>query len=170
MGIERSKKAAQSARIIIYVADTQSDITPLEALKEIEDYSDSQLIIVFNKSDIANDFDETTWKQSFNNVTMLHCSALLSTGIEELRQTIHELLNENREGEDIIVANSRHAQALRQASDSLRAFATALRSGVPTDLAAQDLRQSIYHLSTITGAITTPEILQNIFTHFCIGK
>ena len=69
-----------------------------------------------------------------------------------------------------LVIDARHADALGQAADALRDVRFGLRSGTPTDLVAQDLRRALHHLGTITGAVTTDDILSQIFSRFCIGK
>ena len=93
--------------------------------------------------------------------------------IERLRQTLISTA-EQRLGRDDdetpIVTNARHHAALTAAAQSLRRTAQGIADGTYTDLIAQDLRQALHHLSTITGTITTPDILQSIFTSFCIGK
>ncbi len=169
MGIERSRNAADAARIIIYVVDASAGVTPSSAALDFS-CGDSSLIIVANKCDLANDFDDAAWHEAYPHAEILHCSALHGSGIEDLRETITRILAADTATADIIVANARHAEALGLAADSLRALSSSLREGIPTDLAAQDLRQAIHHLSSITGTITTPEILQNIFMNFCIGK
>ncbi len=69
-----------------------------------------------------------------------------------------------------IVSNSRHYDALRKAHDALRESLSGLSGGLPSDLIAQDIRQALHWLGTITGEITTDEILSSIFSKFCIGK
>jgi len=170
IGIKRSRNAARNARIVIYVLDSKSDITPSDAITELSGLPQKQLIIVANKIDIADNFYFEEWVKVFPEAKILLCSALNGNGIEDLKGVISQKLAADAEEADIIVTNARHASALTEASESLRIFAEALRQGIPTDLAAQDLRQAIYSLSSITGAITTPEILNNIFEHFCIGK
>ena len=76
----------------------------------------------------------------------------------------------DRENGEVMLTNTRHAQALTLAAGSISDFIDALRANIPTDLAAQLLRETLHHLSTVTGTITTPDILQSIFTNFCIGK
>lgn len=73
-------------------------------------------------------------------------------------------------GDAVIVTNARHYQALLHASESLRRVIDGLQTTLPPDLIAQDVRETIHHLSTITGDITTPDILSTIFSRFCIGK
>ena len=71
---------------------------------------------------------------------------------------------------ETIVSNSRHYEALVRASASLDRARCGLRADLPADLLAQDIRETIHHLGTITGEITTDEILGNIFSKFCVGK
>jgi tRNA modification GTPase len=69
-----------------------------------------------------------------------------------------------------MVTNQRHVQALSDARASLLRVREGLAFGLPTDLAAQDIREAIYHLGSIVGEISTDEVLGNIFRNFCIGK
>ena len=69
-----------------------------------------------------------------------------------------------------LVTNQRHVQALSDSRTSLLRVRDGLASGLPTDLAAQDIREAIYHLGSIVGEISTDEVLRNIFRNFCIGK
>lgn len=77
------------------------------------------------------------------------------------------LLNDDQ---TVIVTNARHYQALLAASASLQRVISGLRTNLSGDLVAQDVRETLHHLSSITGAITTPDILATIFSRFCIGK
>ena len=72
--------------------------------------------------------------------------------------------------QEITVTNARHSQALQQALTSIERTITGINQDQTIDLITQDMRETIHHLGTITGAVTTPDILQSIFTHFCIGK
>ncbi len=170
LGIEKTRSAAETARLVIYVIDPSQNMDVQEAVSELKNIDKEGLIIVVNKSDLQEKFDDSAWNEAFPDACILHCSALLNQGIDRLRQTINECLNQGSEGDDIIVSNARHAVALNDAGKSLENLAASLRAGIPCDLAAQDLREAIYSLSTITGTISTPEILQNIFENFCIGK
>lgn len=79
----------------------------------------------------------------------------------------HALLNDDQ---TVIVTNARHYQALLAASASLQRVISGLRTNLSGDLVAQDVRETLHHLSSITGVITTPDILATIFSRFCIGK
>ena len=166
LGIERSHSVASAANIVIYVVDSSIASNPEETARELPHID----IIVANKTDLPQQFDSATWQKVYPTATILPCSARNGKGIDTLRQTICDLLRADTSEDDIIVANARHAQSLAEAAANLEALSAALRNGIPTDLAAQDLRAAIHHLSTIPGTITTPEILQNIYKNFCIGK
>ncbi len=84
--------------------------------------------------------------------------------------SIADNLRGSTDEDTILVTNIRHAQALREAASSTSAILQGLRTGLPGDLIAQDLRATLHHLSSITGTITTPDILASIFSRFCIGK
>jgi len=73
-------------------------------------------------------------------------------------------------GDGILVNNSRHFEALSHALESINEVQKGFETGIPSDLIAIDLRQSLYYLGSITGEITSDEILGNIFGKFCIGK
>jgi len=69
-----------------------------------------------------------------------------------------------------VTSNLRHFEALSKALKELKTIQTGLTNRIPSDLIAIDLRQALYHLGTITGQVTTQDILENIFGRFCIGK
>ena len=108
---------------------------------------------------------------AFSGVNILKISAKTGLGIENLKQILaqsqKDLLGSS---EETLVTNQRHAQALSDAYTSLFRVREGLATGLPTDLAAQDIREAIYHLGSIVGEISTDEVLGNIFRNFCIGK
>ena len=113
-------------------------------------------------------FEENSSK---NVINLLPISAKTGSGISTLRgllaSTQRDLLADS---DTTLVTNQRHVQALADARTSLLRVRDGLASGLPTDLAAQDIREAIYHLGSIVGEISTDEVLGNIFRNFCIGK
>ncbi len=170
LGIERSRRAAASAQLVLLVVDAtdpQYDSTTIGQLDS------GHTIIVINKTDVCPAPDISALTEALPQATTIEVSALNDTGIDRLRHLIVEKLNDTlgeNAGADIIVTNQRHAHAFSEAARLLRAVTDGLDTALPPDLIAQDLREAIHNLSSVTGAITTPEILQSIFTHFCIGK
>lgn len=106
-------------------------------------------------------------------VSSINFSTKTGEGHQELLATLTSIADNLRGSTDedtILVTNIRHAQALREAASSTSAILQGLRTGLPGDLIAQDLRATLHHLSSITGTLTTPDILASIFSRFCIGK
>ena len=104
-------------------------------------------------------------------VKIIPISAKTGSGVKELRAhlatTQRDILGDS---DTTLVTNQRHVQALSDARTSLLRVREGLASGLPTDLAAQDIREAIYHIGSIVGEISTDEVLGNIFANFCIGK
>jgi len=104
-------------------------------------------------------------------VNILPISAKTGSGIGTLREllasTQRDLLGDS---DTTLVTNQRHVQALTDARTSLLRVREGLAAALPTDLAAQDIREAIYHIGSIVGEISTDEVLGNIFRNFCIGK
>lgn len=110
-------------------------------------------------------YDLQNW-MSFNYI-----SAKDTNDVEELKTTIFDCYSsESIDANTVLVTNVRHYEALLHAAESLNAVQQGLENGIPTDLVSQDLRDALYHLGSITGEITTNEILETIFSRFCIGK
>ena len=128
----------------------------------------TRLVKVEEKSGTESHLDRNTAK---NVINILPISAKTGSGIGTLREllasTQRDLLGDS---DTTLVTNQRHVQALTDARTSLLRVRDGLASGLPTDLAAQDIREAIYHIGSIVGEISTDEVLGNIFRNFCIGK
>lgn len=108
---------------------------------------------------------------SKNRVIVVEISAKQGTGVDVLRKILADSQKDLLTDSDTtLVTNQRHVQALQDTSTALQRVQQGLASGIPTDLAAQDLREAIYHLGSIVGEISTDEVLGSIFQNFCIGK
>ena len=106
-----------------------------------------------------------------DSIAVIPISAKTGSGLEILRTHLASTQRDLMADSDTtLVTNQRHAQALSDVRTSLLRVRDGLASGIPTDLAAQDIRESIYHIGSIVGEISTDEILGNIFRNFCIGK
>ena len=106
-----------------------------------------------------------------DSIAVIPISAKTGSGLEILRTHLASTQRDLMADSDTtLVTNQRHAQALSDARTSLLRVRDGLAAGIPTDLAAQDIREAIYHLGSIVGEISTDEVLGNIFRNFCIGK
>ena len=153
LGIERSLKAAKKARIIILMRDDEHDYPELPSfdLRPLTfDQHPCVVIKIHNKSD--------------------NFQALNGIGIDELKQ---KLVYSAPSNDDAVVVNQRHKETLTMALADIQRAIAALKQGLSGDLVSEDLRLCIQHLADILGGegtITTPEVLANIFKHFCVGK
>lgn len=176
LGIERSWQALNRASIIISVVDaSRPHPSPIADIHTAT--PDIPTILLLNKSDLASGgpdgFPHSINVDSLDYASVIHFSTKTGEGHKELLTALTDIADRLRGTTDedtILVTNLRHAQALREAADSTTAILDGLRSNLPGDLIAQDLRATLHHLSTITGTLTTPDILSSIFSRFCIGK
>ena len=196
IGIERTFKKINEASIVLGMIDLTRDFdSTCETINEIiskVNFDEQTLAILLNKTDISeinkkvilynyivslldnkgigHNMAETSL-DSDAKVQIIPISAKNGAGLEILRthlaSTQRDLLADS---DTTLVTNQRHAQALSDARASLLRVREGLASGIPTDLAAQDIREAIYHLGSIVGEISTDEVLGNIFRNFCIGK
>ena len=163
------------------------------------DFTCQKLMILLNKVDITSDnknvniinyivsllnnkgisgevYDSTNKSESSatregKTVGIIQISAKTGAGTDILRCLLAESQqNLLGDSDTTLLTNQRHVQALADARTSLLRVRDGLASGLPTDLAAQDIREAIYHLGSIIGEISTDEVLGNIFANFCIGK
>ena len=158
MGIERSRRAAERAQIIILLTEPGVDFI------EVETRADQKVIRVVNKADKLNNI-------SISVPNTISISALNNIGIEELEQQLIALAKPSEAQGDIILTNRRHYDALNDAHNSLGNVIFALDSQLSGDLVAEDLRAVIESLNSVLGqSITSQDTLNNIFKNFCIGK
>ena len=119
----------------------------------------------------ASEIEPTGEKRTDSAVRIIPISAKTGSGIDILRTVLAKSQRDLLADSDTtLVTNQRHVQALSDARTSLLRDRNGLAAGLPTDLAAQDIREAIYHIGSIVGEISTDEVLGNIFRNFCIGK
>ena len=167
-GVERTREKMKQARLIIYLFDPTQD--EIEAVQEqISDVKELNIpfVTIINKSDLLSDEQRLKYKE----LNPIYISAKEQIGIEELKD---ELLNQvnlsNINTDDIMVTNIRHVEALQNTQTALEKVLYGIDNPVTSDFLAMDIRQALYHLGEITGTVTTDDLLDNIFSKFCIGK
>lgn len=172
LGIERSRQALNRAAIVISVVDSsQPHLSPIADIHTAT--PDIPTILLLNKSDLTDEASLSANTVVSDNVTVIPFSTRTGQGHQQLLSTLTTIADRLRGTTDedtILVTNLRHAQALREAASSTAAILDGLRTNLPGDLIAQDLRATLHHLSSITGTLTTPDILASIFSRFCVGK
>jgi len=129
-------------------------------------------LIVVNKCDLGISLSEDAKCFLLEKGPTAYVSALTGEGIEELKQLIYRQLvdGSQRTSENVIITNERHYQALEQSLDSLRRARGDLASGFTEEVALANLHQSLQSLGVITGETLIADIINQIFSTFCIGK
>jgi tRNA modification GTPase len=169
-GIEKSLQKMQQADVVLYLFDVEE--TGVEELKgKIKELETQNIryLLVGNKIDVA---DETVAREKFAYIEgILFIAAKEGLHMEVLKERMLDVVLQNGVlGENVIVTNARHYHALAEVYKSLLDIDEGLRSGLPGDLLALDIRRSLQYLGEITGEITNEDQLDYIFSKFCIGK
>lgn len=168
MGIERSREKIVQAKIVLCLADLSVSTSIEEVLnwaKEIHStHPYKKVVIVANKQDISSNSIE------FSD-NMISISAKEGVGIAALKEKLVEIvIGDFSLSNETIVSNIRHYDALIKTATSLQKAKDNLATGITADFVAMDIRQAMFDLGTITGDISTDDLLGNIFSKFCIGK
>jgi tRNA modification GTPase len=170
IGIQRAMDRIRKAAIILWMVDLSADTdTQLQCiLSQIDELPDVQHFLICNKADIA------TEKGNISHINDLKCftiSAKTGEGISALESAMVEAAKRDYNPDaELIVTNERHHAALKAGAESLQRAREALDTGISADFIAQDVREALHHLGTVTGAVTTDTLLSSIFSRFCIGK
>lgn len=166
-GIRRAMDRAHRAQVVLYLFDATQDApdASAHAIAALQLPSDIQVVTLWNKVDAA---PPGTLPAPTENV--LHISAATGQGMDALKTRLIELAAHDTSASAVVVTNIRHAEALRASADALRAVKSGFEMDVPTDLVASDVRQALHHLGSITGEINPDDLLDHIFSNFCIGK
>ena len=189
IGVDRAKAALVKAFIAIWMMDSTMPIEPqLQPMLEFHySHPDTPIIPLLNKSDLASqsplsnqlnsDSIESVIQQFLAQpkggsiYSPIYFSTLTRQGLSDLLSRLKSIITANSNPEtDIIITNARHFEALTRASVALTRAKENLLLSVSTDLTAQDIREAISYLSTLTGSITSDTLLHSIFSRFCIGK
>ncbi|MFN6015375.1 MAG: tRNA uridine-5-carboxymethylaminomethyl(34) synthesis GTPase MnmE [Flavobacteriales bacterium] len=169
MGLERSKETIRQAAVVLCMADSTVEGSLEEVLQwaqEIrETYPDKKVLVLANKADM----NSIHTARSLSGVEEI--SAKEGKGIDELKkELVAQVVGDYSLANDTIVSNARHYDALRRTAESLEKARFGLENNITADFVAMDIRQAMYDLGTITGDISTDDLLGNIFSKFCIGK
>jgi tRNA modification GTPase len=167
IGVERTmEKIAQSA-LVIYVYDAAA-LTAEELNNDLAKLQQQGVTIltVANKADLLS----LEKIEELNQSNIIAISAKEKTAINDLRSKIyHSAIKEQLDGNETLVTNIRHLEALQRTEEALTNVLRGM-DAVTSDFLSMDIKQALHYLGEITGAVTTDDLLDNIFSKFCIGK
>ena len=174
LGMERSRRAAADADAVLLVVDASRNLTEeeYELRRQLTSASSILGIVLLNKSDLPARLTEEE-KQAFSGSwPYIDASAKTGHGIDETRKVILKQISGDDEPDrdDFMITNLRHCQALEIALDGLGRGRGALQKGMSEEFALFDLRRALDTLGEITGETNTENLLDEIFSRFCIGK
>ncbi|MEW6001447.1 MAG: tRNA uridine-5-carboxymethylaminomethyl(34) synthesis GTPase MnmE [Nitrospirota bacterium] len=172
-GVKRSFQSIENADLVIAIFDNSESIKDgdFEVISKIKG---KNVIIVLNKCDLPSVFDRNIIASylSPSLPPVLNISATRGDGLEELKEKIFNscLKDWKEEREGVVVTNIRHKIRIENAKMSLERAISSLKEEMPVEIISVELRDSLDNLGEIVGAVTTEDILNNIFNNFCIGK
>lgn len=186
IGIERARNTIERASIILHIIDPTDDInnhgiSDLSDLTDISAHSEYSvkadngqiIILLINKTDrldeVYADNIIRQVKKTFKG-RILPISAKTGKGIDKLKELLIDAVSDHNPDTELIITNARHQQALIAGAESLKRARQGIEEGLSADFIAQDVREALHHLGTVTGAVTTDTLLSTIFARFCIGK
>ena len=185
-GVERTHEKIKQAKLIIYLVDPEQNVKEIETQVKYLNDLDIPFLVVVNKRDLVNsefegEFSVISYQLSDNRQhttdnraptsNLIFISARNNEGIEELKSEILRKVNLHAiNTDDVLVSNIRHIAALQKTEESLNRVLINIDNPITSDFLASDIKQALYYLGEITGQVTTDDLLETIFSKFCIGK
>jgi len=186
IGVERAKKFAKDADLIVYVVDSSADLDDND--KEIISIiADKNVIVLLNKSDLSNTVTEENINEFWSNVfvnekdvidysnenrVIIRTSMQDGAGLDEFEKTVKEMFfgGEIKSSAETVIMNMRHKEALQEALDSLKLVKRSLEDEMPEDFYSIDLMSAYASLGRIIGEEVDDDLVEEIFSKFCMGK
>lgn len=166
LGVERTFAEVKRSKIVLYIYDA-SVLTKDEVLNDLENLTTEGVEVLI----LANKVDQlTTPYTDVYDHPVVKLSAKNKSGLDALKEALVQLVEKDNSESDMIVVNARHYEAFSSAYKDLLKVEEGIQLQLPGDLLAMDIRSAIRNLASITGEISTDDLLGNIFANFCIGK
>ncbi|KUK22260.1 MAG: tRNA modification GTPase MnmE [Thermotoga petrophila] len=171
LGIERTLQEIEKADIVLFVLDASSPLDE-EDRKILERIKNKRYLVVINKVDVVEKINEEEIKNKLGTDRhMVKISALKGEGLEKLEEAIYRETQEIFErGSDSLITNLRQKQLLENVKAHLEDAIRSLKEGMPVDMASIDLERALSLLDEVTGRSFREDLLDTIFSNFCVGK
>lgn len=172
IGVERSRKALEAADLVLLLIDSSTPLTN-EDRELIAATESKQRIIILNKTDLLTQVDKNELRALIGKDALIETSIVKNEGMSQLGQTISKMFFEEgieNSQNSVMVTNARHIGLLHQAKDALGAVLQGINEGMPVDLVQIDMTQCWDLLGEITGDSYQDELLDQLFSQFCLGK
>ena len=171
IGISKSREIAKEADLVIAIFDSSKELSK-EDMEILEIAKNKKSIIILNKMDLETKVDENNEKIKDANSKVIKMSALKKEGIEELYNEISNLfsLNEINLDNEVLITNIRHKNLISKAIKDVKKAKETLDKKMPLDIIAIFMKDILEDLAEITGEEVTEDIIDEIFSKFCLGK
>ena len=171
IGVEKSREFFSAADLSIVVLDSSRSLDP-EDIEILESVQPNKTIVLLNITDLDRVIDLDKIKEYIAEENIIEISALQHEGIEKIHDKIEEMVFAGtvRNSSDLVVTNSRHKDALYKAKQSIEDALNAIESYMPLDFVEVDFKNIWDYLGYINGDTVTEDLLDTIFSNFCIGK
>lgn len=171
IGVEKSREFFSAADLSIVVLDSSRSLDP-EDMEILESVQPNKTIVLLNKTDLDRVINLDKIKEYIAEENVIEISALQHEGIEKIHDKIEEMVFAGtvRNSSDLVVTNSRHKDALYKAKQSIEDALNAIESYMPLDFVEVDFKNIWDYLGYINGDTVTEDLLDTIFSNFCIGK
>lgn len=166
-GVARTHEKIKQAKLLIYLFDPAQPIAEIKEQLHYLSELDTPFVAIVNKQDLITE----DRRSEFSSFDLTYISAKNLEGIELLKTDILHKVNLHQiNTDDVLVSNIRHLEALQKTEQSLNNVLEHIDNTVTSDFLSMDIKQALYYLGEITGTVTTDDLLENIFSKFCIGK
>lgn len=167
IGVARTLEKMKQASLVLYMIDLENEsVESIDGQVAELQQSEVPFLIIGNKLDSGSG-ELVEWLGGRADAIVI--SAKEKSNLEELRSRLKAFISIPNQS-DVVVTNARHLQSLQLTDEALNRVIEGINLQMTNDLVAQDIRSALYHLGEITGEVTTDDLLENIFSKFCIGK
>jgi len=174
LSIQRTLKKVEQSSIVILVVDITKDTIEdikneiAELSEKVEELDKKKIIIAANKIDMLIEMPKGF--QQMIEMETVFISAKRKENIEMIEDALLRTVKNQNINDDFAVSNIRHYEALHKAEQAIENIIEGMKDNLPLDLITTDMHDVLFHLGTITGEITTDDILESVFSNFCVGK
>lgn len=166
-GVERTLEKMKQAKLILYMADATQSYDEIESQLDGLKKQDIPYLFFVNKAELL----DPAQKEALKALNVQFITAKEQIGVEALKDSLLETVNlKNINTNETILTNIRHVEALKNTEEALNRVLMNVDNPITSDFLAMDIKQALHYLGEIVGEVTTDDLLENIFSKFCIGK
>ncbi|MBP5184080.1 MAG: 50S ribosome-binding GTPase, partial [Lachnospiraceae bacterium] len=170
IGVEKARKKAENAELILYIVDGTEELSGQE-IENLKSFVDKNLVVLINKNDVEGSIGAAEFAHR-TGISAIEISAKNNTGLDKLEERIKEIVfnGEIPENEPLFVTNERHEMLLKSALESVSKAKESLDNGMPEDFISIDISAAYDTLGLIIGETPDEDLVNRIFEKFCMGK